>query len=218
MQRPSRLGVPAYLQLLSGFAGGNASLRPYQTEAQGTLGTGHMMRLGAYFDQAGSTGSPARFRATPSPRSTRRLLSCSTRAGTAHEARAARTARVPADDGAVHLPAAQRRAGAARAIADRAADRSPRSCSSATPCRRRRSGCRSRPSRTRSRSSLPMPRGSTASTNRAPPWPERSSAGSPRCTTKAAGRSRRSRSSPRCAARSSPTPVPSCDPRARSRT
>jgi hypothetical protein len=56
MLRKSRLGVPTYLQLVSGFAGGDATLRPYQTAAQGTLGRGHMMRLGAYFDQAGSTG------------------------------------------------------------------------------------------------------------------------------------------------------------------
>jgi phospholipid/cholesterol/gamma-HCH transport system substrate-binding protein len=55
MLRKSRLGVPTYLQLVSGFAGGDATLRPYQTAAQGTLGVGHMMRLGAYFDQAGST-------------------------------------------------------------------------------------------------------------------------------------------------------------------
>jgi ABC-type transporter Mla subunit MlaD len=55
MLRKSRLGRPAYLQLLSGFAGGDAALRPYQTAAQGTLGAGHAIRLGAYFDQAGST-------------------------------------------------------------------------------------------------------------------------------------------------------------------
>jgi hypothetical protein len=55
MLRKSRLGRPAYLQLLSGFAGGDAALRPYQTAAQGNLGTGHAIRLGAYFDQSGST-------------------------------------------------------------------------------------------------------------------------------------------------------------------
>ncbi len=55
MQRDSRLGVPTYMQLFSAFAGGNAALRPYQTEAQGALGAGHMIRLGAYFDLAGSS-------------------------------------------------------------------------------------------------------------------------------------------------------------------
>ncbi len=55
MLRKSRLGQPTYLQLLSGFGGGDAALRPYQTAAQGNLGTGHAIRLGAYFDQAGST-------------------------------------------------------------------------------------------------------------------------------------------------------------------
>jgi virulence factor Mce-like protein len=55
MLRKSRLGQPTYLQLMSGFAGGDAALRPYQTAAQGNLGVGHVIRLGAYFDQAGST-------------------------------------------------------------------------------------------------------------------------------------------------------------------
>ncbi len=55
MLRKSRLGQPTYLQLLSGFGGGDAALRPYQTASTGNLGTGHAIRLGAYFDQAGST-------------------------------------------------------------------------------------------------------------------------------------------------------------------
>jgi virulence factor Mce-like protein len=53
--RESRLGLPTYMQLMAAFAGGNAALRPYQTEAQGPLGAGHMIRLGAYFDPAGNT-------------------------------------------------------------------------------------------------------------------------------------------------------------------
>ncbi|MGH2985585.1 MAG: MlaD family protein [Solirubrobacterales bacterium] len=55
MHRDSRLGLPTYMQLISAFTAGTAALRPYQTEAQGTLGDGHLLRLGAYFDQAGST-------------------------------------------------------------------------------------------------------------------------------------------------------------------
>ncbi len=55
LQRDTKLGMPQYMQLISGFAAGNAALRPYQTEAQGLLGAGHMIRLGAYFDPAGST-------------------------------------------------------------------------------------------------------------------------------------------------------------------
>lgn len=55
MLRKSRLGQPTYLQLMAGFAGGDAALRPYQTAAQGDLGVGHVIRLGAYFDQAGSS-------------------------------------------------------------------------------------------------------------------------------------------------------------------
>jgi phospholipid/cholesterol/gamma-HCH transport system substrate-binding protein len=53
--RESRLGMPTYMQLISAFTAGTAALRPYQTESQGTLGDGHMIRLGAYFDRAGST-------------------------------------------------------------------------------------------------------------------------------------------------------------------
>ncbi len=56
LERDSRLGLPTYLQLISGFAGGTAALRPYQTEAQGPLGAGHLIRLGAYFDPEGSSG------------------------------------------------------------------------------------------------------------------------------------------------------------------
>ena len=56
MHRDSKLGLPTYLQLISAFAGGNAALRPYQTAAQGALGTGHMIRLGSYFDPEGGSG------------------------------------------------------------------------------------------------------------------------------------------------------------------
>jgi virulence factor Mce-like protein len=55
LQRDTKLGMPQYMQLISGFAAGDAALRPYQTEAQGLLGAGHMLRLGAYFDPAGTT-------------------------------------------------------------------------------------------------------------------------------------------------------------------
>jgi virulence factor Mce-like protein len=54
LQRKSRLGVPTYMQLISAFAGGDAALRPYQTAAQGGLGSGHAIRLGAYFDPGSS--------------------------------------------------------------------------------------------------------------------------------------------------------------------
>jgi virulence factor Mce-like protein len=56
MHRESRLGIPTYLQLISAFAAGDSALRPYQTEAQGALGGGHMIRLGSYFDPGGSSG------------------------------------------------------------------------------------------------------------------------------------------------------------------
>jgi phospholipid/cholesterol/gamma-HCH transport system substrate-binding protein len=54
LNRKSRLGVPTYMQLISAFAGGDAALRPYQTAAQGELGTGHMFRFGTYIDPVGS--------------------------------------------------------------------------------------------------------------------------------------------------------------------
>ncbi len=57
MTRDSRLGLPTYLQLIAAFAAGDAALRPFQTEANGPLGIGHMIRLGAYFDQEGTAGS-----------------------------------------------------------------------------------------------------------------------------------------------------------------
>jgi virulence factor Mce-like protein len=56
MHRDSKLGIPTYLQLIAAFAGGDAALRPYQTAAQGALGTGHMIRLGSYFDPEGGAG------------------------------------------------------------------------------------------------------------------------------------------------------------------
>lgn len=64
LHKETRLGVPGYVQLIAAFAGGNASLRTYQTEAQGTLGAGHAIRLGAYFDQEGSLGSIERLPCT----------------------------------------------------------------------------------------------------------------------------------------------------------
>ncbi len=56
MHRDSKLGLPTYLQLISAFAGGDAALRPYQNAAQGALGTGHVIRLGSYFDPEGGSG------------------------------------------------------------------------------------------------------------------------------------------------------------------
>lgn len=53
----SRLGVPVYMQLLSAFSSGTAALRPYQTEAQGPLGSGHVLRLSAYLDSEFFSGS-----------------------------------------------------------------------------------------------------------------------------------------------------------------
>jgi hypothetical protein len=57
LHRESRLGLPVYMQLAAAFAGGNAALRPYQTEAQGLMGAGHAIRLGAYFDPQGTMKS-----------------------------------------------------------------------------------------------------------------------------------------------------------------
>lgn len=54
LHRESRLGLPTYVQLIAAFAGGNAALRPYQTKAQGLMGSGHAIRLGAYFDPQGT--------------------------------------------------------------------------------------------------------------------------------------------------------------------
>ena len=56
MHRDSRLGLPAYLQLMAAFAAGNSALSPFQTEGQGPLGIGHMIRLGSYFDPQGGAG------------------------------------------------------------------------------------------------------------------------------------------------------------------
>ena len=56
--KKSRLGLPTYLQLVSAFAGGDAALRAYQTAAQGSLGAGHMIRLGAHFDSGSLTRLP----------------------------------------------------------------------------------------------------------------------------------------------------------------
>ena len=64
LHKDTRLGVPGYIQLISGFAGGAAALRPYQTEAQGLMGSGHMIRLGAYFDPKGLVGSVQRIPCT----------------------------------------------------------------------------------------------------------------------------------------------------------
>lgn len=52
----SRLGLPVYLQLNAAFTAADAALRPYQTNAQGLMGPGHVLRLGAYFDPGFFTG------------------------------------------------------------------------------------------------------------------------------------------------------------------
>jgi phospholipid/cholesterol/gamma-HCH transport system substrate-binding protein len=46
----SRLGQPTYMQLVSALTAATSALRPYQTDAQGLLGPGHVLRLGAYLD------------------------------------------------------------------------------------------------------------------------------------------------------------------------
>jgi virulence factor Mce-like protein len=46
----SRLGQPTYMQLVSALTAATSALRPYQTDAQGLLGAGHVLRLGAYLD------------------------------------------------------------------------------------------------------------------------------------------------------------------------
>ncbi len=60
LHRETRLGLPGYMQLIAAFAGGNAALSDYQTKAQGLMGAGHGIRLGAYFDPQGTLGSVAR--------------------------------------------------------------------------------------------------------------------------------------------------------------
>jgi virulence factor Mce-like protein len=64
LHKETRLGLPGYMQLIAAFAGGNAALSTYQTEAQGLLGRGHAIRLGAYFDPAGTLGSIRRLPCT----------------------------------------------------------------------------------------------------------------------------------------------------------
>jgi hypothetical protein len=64
LHKETRLGLPGYMQLIAAFAGGNAALSSYQTEAQGLLGAGHAIRLGAYFDQEGTLGSIERLPCT----------------------------------------------------------------------------------------------------------------------------------------------------------
>ena len=64
LHKKTRLGLPGYMQLIAAFAGGNSALRAYQTEAQGILGQGHAIRLGAYFDQEGTFGSIRRLPCT----------------------------------------------------------------------------------------------------------------------------------------------------------
>ncbi len=46
----SKMGVPVYAQLVAAFTAGDAALRPYETSVQGSLGQGHVLRLGALFD------------------------------------------------------------------------------------------------------------------------------------------------------------------------
>ena len=66
---PTKLGQPGYVQLLSTLAAASGATRPFQTAAQGLAGTGHLIRLGAYFDPAGlgSIGISCELIATFSP-------------------------------------------------------------------------------------------------------------------------------------------------------
>jgi hypothetical protein len=64
LHKETRLGLPGYVQLIAAFAGGDAALSSYQTEAQGILGAGHAIRLGAYFDPTGTIGSIERLPCT----------------------------------------------------------------------------------------------------------------------------------------------------------
>ena len=66
---PTRLGQPGYVQLLSTLAAAAGAASPFQTAAQGLQGTGHLIRLGAYFDPAGlgSIGISCELVATFSP-------------------------------------------------------------------------------------------------------------------------------------------------------
>lgn len=53
----TRLGIPAYLQMISSFTGGAGAMRPYQTLAQNPNGAGHVMRLALYGDSGALTAT-----------------------------------------------------------------------------------------------------------------------------------------------------------------
>ena len=55
----SRLGLPAYLQLMAAFEGATGAERPFQNRLQNPNGPGHLLRLGAYFDPRSSAGGIA---------------------------------------------------------------------------------------------------------------------------------------------------------------
>jgi ABC-type transporter Mla subunit MlaD len=54
----SRNGIPIYLQMTSALSSLTGALRGYQTDAQNPLGSGHLLRLGLYFDGAGWAQPP----------------------------------------------------------------------------------------------------------------------------------------------------------------
>jgi phospholipid/cholesterol/gamma-HCH transport system substrate-binding protein len=57
LHKDSKLGQPTYVQLLTSFTDGTGAFAPFQTPLQNPLGAGHLVRLGAYFDPAGTIGS-----------------------------------------------------------------------------------------------------------------------------------------------------------------
>ena len=54
----SRNGIPIYLQMTSALSSLTGALRSYQTDAQNPSGSGHLLRLGLYFDPAGWMKAP----------------------------------------------------------------------------------------------------------------------------------------------------------------
>lgn len=54
---PSRIGLPVYLQLFSTLTATTGAGDAFQSPTQSGLGAGHLIRLGAYFDPAGFSGS-----------------------------------------------------------------------------------------------------------------------------------------------------------------
>ena len=174
-------------------------------------GSGHMIRLGAYFDPAGLDRSPACLPCGSIAQLDPTLAaSPAAGSGSAHDAPAARSSSSSPRRKVGQMPlgrlaivaADRRRARLPRLHADQEGD---------PPAGLRRAVHRSR-------SSSPTPRASTASTSPAPRSPGRSS-GRVTGTRYEDGRAVATLSwSPRSAARSSPTRPPSCGRRARSRT